>query len=104
EESPDDFEGVMSRFSGNKEKSISFMAFDVISYHSETVAHWPIEERKGLLSEVLTGIDSPHINFVPYVYTEGEQLFDVMKENKMEGIVAKRLGSTYIPGTRSDNW
>src|SRR3954454_10204355 len=35
EHSPDDFSGAMSRFSGNKEQPISFMAFDVISYHQE---------------------------------------------------------------------
>ena len=64
----------MSRFSGNKNQPISLMAFDVISYHSEIVTHWPIEERKGLLTEILTAIDSPHINLVPYVYTEGERL------------------------------
>ncbi len=41
---------------------------------------------------------------VPYVYTDSEALFDVMKENKMEGMVAKRLGTPYEPGSRSDNW
>lgn len=102
--SPDDFEGAMSRFGGKKEQPISLMVFDVISYQSKTVRHWPIEERKELLTEVLTEIDSPHISLVPYVYTEGKQLFDVIKENQMEGIVAKRLGSTYIPGTRTNNW
>lgn len=104
EQSPDDFSGAMSRFSGNKEQPISLMAFDVISYQNETVKHWPIEERKGLLTEVISVIDSQYINLVPYVLGEGEQLFDVIKENNMEGIVAKRLGSTYVPGTRSDNW
>ncbi|MET3659697.1 ATP-dependent DNA ligase [Sporosarcina psychrophila] len=57
-----------------------------------------------MLTEVISKIDSPYINLVPYVATEGEQLFDVIKENKMEGVVAKRIGSTYIPGTRSGDW
>ena len=104
EQSPDDFSGAMSRFSGNKEQPISFMAFDVISYHQEAVTHWPIEERKGLLTEVISVIDSQYINLVPYVLGEGEQLFDVIKENKMEGIIAKRVGSLYLSGERSDDW
>jgi len=103
-DAPDDFSGAMSRFSGNDDQPISLMAFDVISYHNETVNHWPIEERKGLLTEVISVIDSQYINLVPYVLGEGEQLFNVIKENSMEGVVAKRIGSTYIPGTRSDNW
>lgn len=103
-DAPDNFSGAMSRFSGNKDQPISLMAFDVISYRKETVIHWPIEERKGLLTEVISVIDSQYINLVPYVLGEGEQLFNVINENSMEGIVAKRIGSTYIPGTRSDDW
>ena len=104
EESPDYFEGAMSRFSGNKDQPISLMAFDVLSYKKKSVMHYPIEERKALLTETLAIIDSPYINLIPYVYTEGEALFDVMIENKMEGMVAKCLGTPYVPGTRSNNW
>lgn len=101
---PNDFEGVMSRFSGNKEQEIIFMAFDIISYKTETITRWPLEERKGLLTEVLSDIDSPFINLVPYIYTEGEAVFNLMKENKMEGVVSKRLKSPYLTGKRSENW
>ncbi|MFJ7936002.1 hypothetical protein [Sporosarcina sp. NPDC096371] len=101
---PDDFAGSMSRFSGNKEQPISLTAFDILIYKNKSVIHFPIEERKALLTESLSIIDSPYINLVPYVYTEGEALWNVMKENKMEGMVGKRLGSTYVPGTRSNNW
>ncbi len=65
---------------------------------------YPLEEGKAILTEGITEIDSPNITLMPYVSTEGEQLFAVMKENNMEGMVAKRLGTPYIPGTRSDNW
>lgn len=101
---PDDFEGVMSRFSGNKEKEIIFMAFDIITYKNELITKHPLEERKGILTEALSNIDVPHINLVPYIHTEGEAVFNLMKENKMEGVVAKRLGTPYLTGKRSDNW
>ena len=57
-----------------------------------------------MLPEVISVIDSQYINLVPFVLGDGEQLFNVIKENSIEGIVAKRTGSTYIPGTRSDDW
>ncbi len=101
---PDDFAGSMSRFSGNKEQLISLTAFDILIYKNKSVIHFPIEERKAILTDALSIIDSPYITLVPYVYTEGEALWTVMKENKMEGMVAKRLGTPYVPGTRSDNW
>lgn len=102
--SPDNFEGSMSRFSGNKEQPIIFMAFDLLTYKNSSVTSYPIEERKGLLTEVITNIDSPFIHLVPYIHKEGIAFFNVIKENNMEGIVAKRSGSLYTPAKRSDNW
>ncbi|MEK5217782.1 ATP-dependent DNA ligase [Psychrobacillus sp. FSL H8-0487] len=101
---PDDFERVMSRFSGNKEQEVTFIAFDIITYKNETITRLPLEERKGILTEVVSNIDSPFIELMPYIYTEGEAVFNLMKESKMEGIVAKRLGTPYLTGRRSDNW
>lgn len=103
EESPDDFEGVMRRFSGNMSQPIKFMAFDIISYRNKSVAHYPVEERKDTLSDLVTTIDSPYINLMSYV-SDGKALFEIIKKNKMEGVVAKRLGSQYSIGKRSDNW
>lgn len=101
---PNDFEGAMSRFIGNKKQEVEFMVFDIISYKNESVTRYPLEERKGILTEALSNLDVPHINLVPYIYTEGEALFDQMVENKMEGIVAKRLGTPYLKGNRTGNW
>ncbi|KQL37111.1 RNA ligase family protein [Psychrobacillus sp. FJAT-21963] len=103
-DAPDNFEGAMSRFSGNKEQPIYFMAFDILSYKNESISRYPLEERKGLLTEVLAKINSPYIHLVPYIHTEGKSLFNLIKDNNMEGIVTKRLGSTYMPGKRTDNW
>ena len=101
---PDDFEKAMSRFSGNKEQQIQFIAFDILSVNNASTASLPLEERKGLLTEVLAKINSPYIIPTPYVFMEGETLFKVIKENNMEGMVAKRLGSKYVHNTRTDNW
>ena len=72
---PDDFAGSMSRFGGNKNQPISLMAFDVLSLNKKSVIHYPLEERKAILIDSLAGIDSPYINLIPYVYTEGAALF-----------------------------
>lgn len=103
-DAPDDFAGAMSRFSGNKEQPIVFIAFDILSYKNESITGYPLEERKGMLTEVLSKINSPHINLIPYIWAEGKALFNLIKENNMEGIVAKRSGSKYAPDKRTDNW
>ena len=102
--SPDNFEGAMSRFHGNKEQPIQYMAFDILTYNNQSVMSQPIEERKGLLTELLSKLDSPYIHLVPYVLDEANAFFDVIKEKNMEGIVIKRSGSKYTPNRRSDNW
>jgi DNA ligase-1 len=101
---PDDFAKAMSRFSGNKDQPIQFIAFDILSHKNKSIKYLPIEERKGILTEVLAKIDSPFIIPTPYVLTEGEILFNVIKEKNMEGSVAKRLGSTYTTNSRSKDW
>src|SRR4030095_5645048 len=35
---------------------------------------------------------------------DGEGLFEAAQEAGLEGIMAKKLGSTYTPGRRSDAW
>jgi ATP-dependent DNA ligase len=103
-DTPDDFELAMSRFKGNKEQPISLMVFDILTLNQKSVVHYPLEERKSILEESLLKIDSSYFNFVPYVLTDGKQLFNVIKENNMEGIVAKRLRTSYKFDTRSDDW
>lgn len=104
ENSPDDFSGAMARFSGNKKQPIQFRAFDIITHQGRPVTSFPIQKRKEMLSEVIEQIGSPHIVNVPYVVGEGEALFQIIKQNNMEGIVAKRLDSLYEPDKRSDHW
>jgi DNA ligase-1 len=104
EHSPDDFAGAMARFSGNNEQPIQFRAFDLISYQGKRITSLPIQKRKEMLSEVIAQIGSPHIVNVPFVVGEGEALFHIIKQNNMEGIVAKRLDSLYVPDKRSDDW
>lgn len=101
---PDNFAGAMSRFGGNLNQPITYMAFDILSYRNEKVTQWSLEKRKELLQEVVTKIDSTYIKYVPYVIGEGKQLFEVIKQSKMEGIISKELGSLYTPGTRSNKW
>ncbi len=56
-DAPDNFAGSMSRFSGYKEQPISLSAFDIISLKDKSVSHYPIEERKAILTERVAMID-----------------------------------------------
>lgn len=79
---------------------VNLVVFDVL-FHGAEVIDIPYEERRQLLDRLEL---SPPIIVPEPTPTNGISLYDAVKERGMEGIVAKRLGSKYQPGRRSDDW
>jgi len=79
---------------------VNFVVFDVL-FAGESLVSRPYEERVARLLEL--SLPSPIV--VPAPTPEhGTALFDVAKQQGLEGIVGKRLGSPYLPGRRSPDW
>ena len=82
----------------------TFVAFDLLYHAGENVMDKPLRERRKLLEQIFRDIESPRIMLSPtFPGEEGEALFDAIREQQIEGVVAKRLDSTYIPGKRPRN-
>lgn len=79
---------------------VNLVVFDVL-FHGAEVTDLPYEERRGLLSTL--GLEPPIIVPDP-TPGAGTSLFAAVREQGIEGIVAKRLGSRYQPGRRSEDW
>lgn len=62
----------------------------------------PYRDRRRLL-EGLIG-NGPNWQVAPAQTSDGAALFDAIAERGMEGIIAKRLASTYVPGRRTPEW
>ena len=72
---------------------ITFVAFDYLNDMSQ-----PLSKRLGGLSGV-------PITLSPvWEAKEVDKLWRYVKTNNLEGLVAKRLDSIYVPGTRTFNW
>ncbi|NOU92433.1 DNA ligase [Paenibacillus sp. LMG 31456] len=80
---------------------VSFVVFDVLYTDREHMKE-PLMERKQRLSEMV--VNSPSIMPTMYLAGQGKALFELTKEHNMEGIVAKRIDSRYLPDTRSSDW
>jgi bifunctional non-homologous end joining protein LigD len=80
--------------------SIAYMVFDVLYDAVEVIAE-PLEERLARLAAI--AMPAPFVRSET-VGGEGEALFTAIKEQGLEGMVAKRLGSSYRPGIRSPDW
>jgi bifunctional non-homologous end joining protein LigD len=78
------------------------IAFDLIALDGEDLRRRPIEDRKRKLAKLVRG---PHPGIVLNEFSEGdgEILFEHACKLGCEGIVSKRLGSSYRSG-RSAHW
>jgi bifunctional non-homologous end joining protein LigD len=83
---------------------VVFCAFDLLARDGRSLIGLPVQARKAQLRELLTPA-RPAVLFVGHLDAEhGRQLFEDAVELKLEGLVAKRLGSLYRPGERSLDW
>jgi bifunctional non-homologous end joining protein LigD len=82
--------------------SLVFYAFDLLELDGEPRVDLPLAERKALLRELLDG----RVKSVSYSeeFDDGDALFEVAKEQHLEGVIAKRLDSTYKQGRRTRDW
>jgi bifunctional non-homologous end joining protein LigD len=81
---------------------VAFYAFDVLSVDGHDTISLPYENRRGLLSGLLeTG---PNWMVPVHRIGDGAALVQATVESGLEGVMAKRLGSVYVPGKRSPNW
>ncbi|HEU4894371.1 MAG TPA: hypothetical protein VFT85_00920 [Acidimicrobiia bacterium] len=79
---------------------VNLVVFDLL-FRGASMVDVPYEERRSLLEELdLT----PPIIVPEPTPARGVSLFHAVAERGMEGIVAKRLGSRYQPGRRSEDW
>jgi len=86
---------------------VTLIVFDVLRVDGVDVTGRPLAERRELL--VGLGLDAPARNphsawQVPPTYDDGQTLLAAAEAQGLEGIVSKKLSSTYRPGTRSKDW
>ncbi len=77
-------------------------AFDLLELEGLDLRPWPIEARKRALAQLLEGAP-PALQLVEHLEEDGPVMFAHACRLGCEGIVSKRLGSTYRSG-RSPDW
>jgi bifunctional non-homologous end joining protein LigD len=87
---------------------VTYLAFDLLRLDGRDLTRRPYAERRQLLAGL--GLAGPHWQVPPaFGLPEGQdvdpaELLAASRQLRMEGIVAKRLGSSYQAGRRSDQW
>ncbi|MEX0719354.1 MAG: DNA ligase D [Balneolaceae bacterium] len=84
------------------EGELYYYVFDLLYLNGHNIMHLSLEERKSLLPAVIE--DAPRIIYSEHMSGKAAGFFDKAIESGMEGVIAKKAGSKYFPGTRSGNW
>lgn len=79
-----------------------FMVFDLLALDGRSTLGLGYEDRRRLLTELVE--DGPAWRLPPEVRGDGQGLLELATARGLEGVVAKRLTSTYQPGARSREW
>ena len=95
-QNPRDVQRVM------KQIPATFIAFDLLYLDGKSLLKLPVEERKELLDELV--VPSENVQVSTYVQGQGVALYDAAFEQKLEGIIAKKMGCPYRPGRRGREW
>ena len=81
---------------------VTYIAFDLLYLDGKSLLTAPLEERKAALEEIV--IPGGRMQVSTFVETEGVALLEAVKQQHLEGIVAKKLGCPYRPGKRVRDW
>jgi bifunctional non-homologous end joining protein LigD len=81
---------------------IQYYVFDCLEIDGKSITKLPLLERKELLKALIP--DSDVIRYCDHVDDEGKMLFREMKKMQLEGMIAKRKNSIYLPGKRTPDW
>jgi bifunctional non-homologous end joining protein LigD len=82
--------------------SVTYLVFDLLFLNGHSTMALPLTARRKLLE----GLELKGATWAtpPSVAGEGQAMLDASRAQQLEGIVAKRLDSTYQPGVRSAAW
>jgi bifunctional non-homologous end joining protein LigD len=83
---------------------VQYVVFDVVGRAGAWLIDLPYVERRAILADL--ELEQQHGIRVPgnFTDTSGELVLAAVAQQGLEGVVAKRLSSTYQPGRRSRAW
>jgi bifunctional non-homologous end joining protein LigD len=81
---------------------VVYLVFDVLHLGGRSLLRTPYSERRAALAGL--DVDGDAWRVPPSFAGPGADVMAASKENGLEGVVAKRLASVYLPGRRSPDW
>jgi bifunctional non-homologous end joining protein LigD len=85
-----------------KNRPVTYVIFDLLWLDGHSLMALPYAERRARLGEL--ALKGESWQTPEHVTGHGRELLQASREQRLEGIVAKRLDSAYLPGSRGGSW
>jgi DNA ligase D-like protein (predicted ligase) len=108
-----DFNGMLRREQAHNPHRIrtlaatlpaTYVVFDLLYRDGDPITERPLVERRQALQELLGDRTESRLVFSDGIVGDGLAFYEEACRRELEGVVAKRLQSRYLPGRRSDSW
>jgi bifunctional non-homologous end joining protein LigD len=93
---------LLQHYGEDRLHPIYYYVFDILKINNQSVMQLPLLERKEKLRALLKADDI--IKYSDHIEEKGKEMFVLVGKKNMEGIIAKKTNSTYLPGRRTANW
>jgi bifunctional non-homologous end joining protein LigD len=87
-----------------KQVPVDLALFDLLYLDGEELIGLPLQDRRERLEGIIVTDSPARMQTTFYEDAEGVAFTEGAKRLGLEGVVAKRLGSRYVPGKRSGDW
>ena len=95
--------GDLQLWRSEADGTLVFYLFDLLWLDGYNIMDLPLEERHQLLNSIIPE-GHASIRISKHFDATGKEFFQLAEQLQLEGIVAKKKGSTYKPGARSKEW
>lgn len=85
-------------------EAVVLVVFDMLMERGEELVRLPLVERRARLERCLREAGAAGLALSPAVAGCGRALYRLALAHGLEGVVAKRASSPYLPGRRSPDW
>lgn len=87
-----------------RSRPVLFVAFDILYADGERLTDCTLLERREALRPLVAQLGHPRALFSEGIVGPGRKLYEDAVGRELEGIVAKRTTSRYLPGKRTEDW
>jgi bifunctional non-homologous end joining protein LigD len=96
-----DFNGIQ-QWVKKKEGELVYYVFDLLWLDGIDIMSEPLHKRRAALKQLAP--DNGIIRFSDHIDGSGKDFYKIVKQNDLEGIIAKQKNAPYIPDSRSRTW